>query len=235
MLVIDIPGTIDYVGSEKIPIIEISEYLTIDDTKDTYSLYAIVVHERYYVESGHYYSYGKKNGTWYKLNDENFTTTVTSIVRCFDRKHSPHMLFYTKDKKQSVQVLPAKRSKLQQPRGNLKSSEACVIKDSDNRKRKVATTMTATTAKAGTAAMANAQDNENNADGSIGKDNGQHDGDGNGDGNGNDNDDTEDIRDVNGHGNSGDDDDNDGSSADDKNVYRINIKIGRSRGGPSSR
>ena len=96
--------------------LEISETVTVEETNDTYSLYAVVVHAESMFLGGHYYAYVKKDGTWYNCNDGTITTVDSSFLRCFGLVHSPHMLFYAKNKSQSVGRPPAKRARLVESR-----------------------------------------------------------------------------------------------------------------------
>ena len=92
----------DHGGSKKTWDVEISEQLYIEDTNDRYRLYAIVVHEGTGTAGGHYYAY-VKNESWYKCNDSSVSVVSASETRAsFNTCHSPHLLFYAKDARQSV-------------------------------------------------------------------------------------------------------------------------------------
>ena len=105
---------VDYGGSKKTWDVEISEQLSIEDTNDRYSLYAIVVHADMGTAGGHYYAYVKKNGSWYKCNGSNVSVVSASETRpSFNTRHSPHLLFYAKDARQRViEEPPRKKPKL---------------------------------------------------------------------------------------------------------------------------
>ena len=100
----------DHGGSKKTWDVEISEQIFIEDTNDRYSLYAIVVHEDIGTAGGHYYAYVKKNKSWYKCNDSSVSFVSASETRAsFNTRHSPHLLFYAKDARQSVKEEPPRK------------------------------------------------------------------------------------------------------------------------------
>lgn len=63
-----------------------------------YQLCSVLIHEGSFINSGHYYSYVKISGSWYKFND--------SKVQKIDEKRvfasSPYVLFYEKIIKNNV-------------------------------------------------------------------------------------------------------------------------------------
>ena len=69
------------------------------NTSELYSLYGVLVHDGFSVNSGHYYSYIKNNNKWYCMNDSFVSSNAESNVL----KQKPYILFYQR-KQQNVQL-----------------------------------------------------------------------------------------------------------------------------------
>jgi len=68
----------------------------------TYSLYGVICHAGGGPNSGHYYAFVKsRDGRWYEMNDE----SVTPIHSAPTSKKSAYMLFYIRDKGQSLEAV----------------------------------------------------------------------------------------------------------------------------------
>lgn len=59
-----------------------------------YELYAVVVHEGFNAEHGHYYVFAKDDGQWYKFNDSHVTKWDLSDIHEMKTPATPYILFY---------------------------------------------------------------------------------------------------------------------------------------------
>lgn len=78
-----------------------------------YTLYAILIHNGYSSNSGHYYSFLKKNNAWYEMND----SSVQKVAESFALNQTPYMIFYQKTQivsQESYEII--KESKREEPK-----------------------------------------------------------------------------------------------------------------------
>ena len=73
------------------------------DSQNIYKLIAVLIHEGYSTNSGHYYCYVKNsNGMWYCMND----SSVSPVSLNFILGQSPYILFYEKENDNKEFLLP---------------------------------------------------------------------------------------------------------------------------------
>lgn len=74
--------------------VKLDSYLLLDSIK--YELYAAVVHCGSSVDSGHYYTYARDEGEWYKFNDYVVFKTQPEELCQLHPPETPYILFYSR-------------------------------------------------------------------------------------------------------------------------------------------
>ncbi|XP_068619151.1 uncharacterized protein [Battus philenor] len=83
----------------------------------TYQLYAAVIHESPFAQTGHYYTLAKDDTEWYLFNDDNVTQVNENYLQSLDSCCTPYLLFYKRTDiedtyKLSIEDVPLKFRRL---------------------------------------------------------------------------------------------------------------------------
>ncbi|XP_068619163.1 uncharacterized protein [Battus philenor] len=83
----------------------------------TYQLYAAVIHESPFAQTGHYYTLAKDDTEWYLFNDDNVTQVNENYLQSLDSCCTPYLLFYKRTDiedtyKPSIEDVPLKFRRL---------------------------------------------------------------------------------------------------------------------------